>query len=343
MTQTGPVPVHPLAPRAVPGPLPGLLPRLPMGLPMTWAARRPTADDAAQIFDLVAACDIAVLGYPDIAIGDVRSDLAVDPQRQVLVTDGSRALAWARVHDKAAGRTVADAYVLPELEVATGDRLAAWCWQLLLAWGAAIASLRGLPSTTLDAGLLAGDVANERRLAAAGLTARRTFWRMQRPLTPQDVAPPLPPGVQLRGVAERDLTVVHDIVEAAFADHWNHHPRGYDEWWPHVSGNAGFDLGLWWLAEVDGQPVGVLIATRQMADEDAMYIATLATRREFRGRGVATALLRKAFAAAQAEGWSAAKLDVDSESTTSAPSVYAGVGLEVAHAVRAWLREVEAG
>jgi mycothiol synthase len=133
------------------------------------------------------------------------------------------------------------------------------------------------------------------------------------------------------------------LVESAFADHWNHHPREYDEWWPHVSGNAGFDLGLWWLAEVDGHPAGVLIATRQMADEDAMYVATLATRREFRGRGVATSLLHKAFAAARAEGWSAAKLDVDSESTTSAPAVYAGVGLEVAHAVRAWLREVPAG
>jgi mycothiol synthase len=321
---------------------------LPVGLPPDWRARRPTLGDQRIVYDLVAACDIDVLGYADISLADVQSDLVVDPELQLLVVDGADgaddgAVAWARLHDRAGGRTVADAYVHPRLENATGDRLAAWCWDLLVTWTAGVATRRGLASTELDVGVLDGDALGEQRLARAGLSPRRTFWRMQRPLTQADAAPQLSPDVLVRPVTFDDRTTVHRIVESAFVDHWNHHPRGFREWWGQVRAHAGFDLGLWWLAEVDGHPAGVLIATRQMADEDAIYVATLATLREYRRRGVATSLLRKAFAAGLAEGWSVAKLNVDSQSTTAATSVYAGVGLEVAFSVRAWGREVPAG
>ena len=137
----------------------------------------------------------------------------------------------------------------------------------------------------------------------------------------------------------QDARAAYEVVESAFADHWSHHARSSRVVGP-VEPPPGADAQLWWLAEVGGQPVGALIASRQMADEDAIYIATFATVRAARGRGVAKALLRRAFAAGWAEGWSRATLNVDAENTTAAPALYASVGLTVAFSGHAWLREV---
>jgi mycothiol synthase len=318
------------------------LPDLPAGTPPAWSVRHPDPSDAPSVFELVAACDIAVLGHADIALGDIVADLAVRPDVQAVVVEGGRARVWVRVEDKAAGRTVADVFVDPGLTDEEGDALAAWGWSLVRREAATIAAGRGRTSTEIETGTLEGDRAAERRAAAAGLTRCRTFWRMHRPITAADADPQIATGVAIRRAAPEEAPQVHALIEAAFADHWNHHPRTFDEWWTQRTTSNGYDPDLWWLAEVDGRPAGVLIATRQMADENAMYVGIVATAREARGRGVGSSLLRTAFAAALAQGWAAAKLDVDSDSPTSAPSVYAGVGLEVAFAMHAWQADVPA-
>src|SRR4051794_16717045 len=68
-------------------------PMLPVGFRMS----RPTLDDAAAIYQLVAACDTDVLGRPDLTPDDIAAELmepGFDP-----ATDG-----WL-VHDRA-GRLV---------------------------------------------------------------------------------------------------------------------------------------------------------------------------------------------------------------------------------------------
>lgn len=322
-----------------------LLP-LPDGWPDTWSVRSPRPADAPAVFELVSACDEAVLGYPDVSLADVESDLGQDPHRQLLVLDGPAAVAWVWVDDKAAGRTPSDVYVDPQLtarDPALADDLARWCWDHAFVQAASIAAERGLSETGVETGTLDGDTIGQIRASAAGFTRVRTFWRMQRPLTADDREPVPAAGVAIRLLAPDETRSAYEIVEGAFADHWNYHPRTYDEWWDQYGNRSGFDPALWWVAEVDGQPAGVLIANRQMADENAMYIAMLATRREARGRGAAKALLRKAFAAGLAEGWGAAKLNVDSESSTSAPALYASVGMSVEFALHAWQQQVVAG
>jgi mycothiol synthase len=319
---------------------------LPAACPPAWTVRPPQPADARAVFDLVVACDEAVLGYPDISLADVESDLAHDSQRQLLVTDGTRAIAWTWIEDKAAGRTPSDVYVDPQLTVqdpALAEELARWCWQGVFAQAAAIATERGLATTAVETGTLDGDTVGQARAADVGFTQVRTFWRMQRPLTERDRNPPATPGITIRTVTVDDKRSAYEIAEGAFADHWNHHPRTYDEWWDQLSNRSGFDPELCWLADFDGRPAGLLVANRQMADEAAIYIAIVATRQEARGRGVAKALLHKAFAAGAAEGWSTAKLNVDSESNTSAPALYASVGMTVEFAMLAWRREVRAG
>jgi mycothiol synthase len=324
-------------------PLPG---PLPVGVPAGWVARRPGAEDARALYDLVVACDVAVLGVPDVAFGDVVADVGIGAELQTVVLDAGRAVAWAWMRDRAAGRTLADVYLDPELPEAVAEPLAAWCWALLTARASHVATRRGRESTTLEVGSLEADVRTKKRLGARGFDPVRTFWRMRRELSAQDLevrSSPGPQGVLVRPVLEEDRTAVHEMLEEAFADHWGHRRRTYDEWWAQFSTAYGFDTSLWWLAELDGALAGVLIATAQMADEDAIYISTLGTKPSARGRGVAKALLGQAFAAGVERRWGLAKLNVDSASSTSAPQLYRSVGMTVEFAMNAWQLEVPAG
>jgi mycothiol synthase len=329
-------------PESMPGPLSETL---PPEVPAGWVTRGPRPDDARALYDLVVACDVAVLGKPDVAFGDVVADIGVGAELQTVVLDGERAVAWAWMRDRAAGRTLADVYVDPQLPEAVAEPLAAWCWGLLVTRASSVATRRGRESTTLEVGSLDADVRTEKRLRARGFDRVRTFWRMRRQLSDQDLdarSTPGPEGIHVRPVLADDLAAVHQMLEDAFDDHWGHRRHTYDEWWTHVSSTHGFDLSLWWLAELDGALAGALIGTAQMADEDAIYISTLGTKPSARGRGVGKALLRKAFAAGVERGWGWARLNVDSASSTSAPQLYRSVGMTVEFAMNAWQLEVRA-
>lgn len=92
------------------------------------------------------------------------------------------------------------------------------------------------------------------------------------------------------------------------------------------------------MAELEGTPAAVMTMTRRSATQGALYVAELATLPPYRGRGLASALLAHAFDVAEAQGYDRVGLDVDSENTNDAPSVYRRAGLEVRYAVHVFTR-----
>jgi mycothiol synthase len=77
------------------------------------------------------------------------------------------------------------------------------------------------------------------------------------------------------------------------------------------------------LAHLGDEPVGVLIAHEYDAFREATgrrecYIQTVGVRTSARGRGIASALIRRSLAAAQADGCNIATLHVDADSPTGA-------------------------
>ena len=78
------------------------------------------------------------------------------------------------------------------------------------------------------------------------------------------------------------------------------------------------------FAEVDGDAVGVLAWVD--ADTDG-YIADVSVLPSHRRRGIAGALLRRAFDDIERTGRQRATLTVDSENTTGAAGVYERVGM----------------
>lgn len=327
------------------------LPPLPAGLPGHWLARRPVPDDTPALYSLCVTYEQALLPVADLSIDDVAADLTASTadagRNQALVVDGDRALVWAYLSDRSAGHTVVDLYVEPELDAATADLLADWAWAILLDRAAEVARERGLSTTLVNTGIVDGDVVAAKRLTERGFRHARTFWRMGRDVDPS-ASFTAPEGVVVRAIAsdgpafDADLRVAHAIHEEAFADHWNFHPTTLDEWWGRYRSSAGLDLGLWWLAEVDGVAGGLAIATMQMADEGALYVDSLGTARNARRRGVATALLRHSFREAARRGLGSVRLNVDSENPTGATRLYEAAGMRVEFAMLGWLREVAA-
>jgi ribosomal protein S18 acetylase RimI-like enzyme len=114
----------------------------------------------------------------------------------------------------------------------------------------------------------------------------------------------------------------------------------FEEWRRAKREAPGFDLDLWWVGELDGEPAGALIASTQAAEDATLYVASLGTLPHARGRGVAHSLLGRAFAEAAARGWSRVMLNVDGENPTGATALYRSVGMDVEFAMSAWHRTV---
>lgn len=323
------------------------LPPLPASLPSTWSARRPTSDDASAVFSLCVAVDTAVLGRPDVSLEDVHADLtstSADAARnQAIVLDGDRVLAWAWVEDRSSGRTMVDLFVDRSLTLEQQDALADWAWPWIVARGREVGAERGLDSTLLDTGLLDDDTWGGEVLERHGFARVRTWWRMARDVVPGEQWTSAP-GVVLRQLdrsrLDDELRSVYDVLETAFVDHWNHHPVTFEEWRRAKEEAPGCDLDLWWVAELDGGPVGALIGSAQAADDATLYVVSVGTLPVARGRGVAKSLLWQAFAAAPERGWTRVMLNVDGENPTGATALYRSVGMDVDFAMSAWHRTV---
>jgi mycothiol synthase len=342
VTETPAEPITTDGPEATSAP-----PPLPPTLPAEWSVRRPTAGDVAAVFALCVNVDTALLGHPDVSLEDVRADLsstAADARRnQLIVLDGADVLGWAWVEDRAAGRTMVDLFVDRSLPQEQQDELADWAWAWIVARGREIGRERRLDTTLLDTGLLDGDRWGADVLSRHGFERVRTWWRMGRDVGPDHVWSPAP-GVVVRALdrtrLDEELALVHRLLEAAFVDHWNHHAVGFDQWWRNKREAPGFDLDLWWVGELDGEPAGALIASTQAAEDATLFIASLGTLPHARGRGVAHSLLGRAFAEAPKRGWTRAMLNVDGQNPTGATALYRSVGMEVEFAMSAWHRTV---
>jgi len=312
-------------------------------LPPGYAWRPAALEDIPSLGLLVAAYDTAHTGTAAGAQADIAADLASSEidlaTGSWLVLDaGGTPCALAAAYVDATGREVyVDAYVLPDGEHAAA--LARWVVGRSVAQAAVAAAAAGGDGWTAGSGCHQGDAVISGALRAAGLSRVRTFVRYRAEHHPP--APPAQadsgPGVIVRRVRTEgdpghlnDLRMLHHVLDTAFLDHYHPQARPYEEWLTYQREASGYDPHQWWLAEVDGAPAGGLIGSNRLADDNRGFVRSLGVLREFRGRGLAKALLRTAFADDIARGRTATELGVDSDSPTGATHLYASVGMRPA-------------
>jgi ribosomal protein S18 acetylase RimI-like enzyme len=186
-------------------------------------------------------------------------------------------------------------------------------------------------------------------LRTNGFRVVRYFNEMHRPLGKALPEVRLADGLELvtmRADLSEDVRQAHN---AAFRDHWGSEPRDEESWGFTVNDpQARPDLSAVVLDRATGTVAGYQLASH---DPDGAvsrgfsegYTELLGVRREYRGRGVAQALLADAMRRFAAAGLDRASLDVDSENPTGALALYEKLGYSAVNRSLAWDREMPTG
>lgn len=293
------------------------------------SVRPPTPTDAADLLELWTASDLHLLGVVDCEAGDVTEDLGrpgLDLGRDYwLVREGGTLVAAGSV----LGRTGAafgdvDVVLRPGAGTEVGCRLL----RRVVGRAREQAVAAGHEQVVLQAYALATDPVMQEVYRGTGWSTVRRFSRMVLDLGDEPPAPAPVPGVTVRGVsgeaAERQL---HDVMTQAFTGHYGSTPESYGDWRARQTGRSGVDPGLWWLADLDGEPVGGLIG-RRMSDQG--WVQGLGVLPPYRGRGIARSLLLTAFAEFHRRGERRVALGVDTGNETGALRLYEAVGMRPA-------------
>ncbi len=296
----------------------------------TFTVRPLAPDDVAAVLALVRADEERVTGRPSqLTEGDVRDwwqaiDLAADSW--ALVDPGGStpvAVTWLEKAGSELGVT---------FPVVAPGRYDALPMALDLAEGRA--AEQGLQR--MHVGLYPPDPPAERMIADRGYREVRRFYDMAIQLDGPPPAVRLPDGFSLRTATEQDARDFHATIEEAFEDHWEFHPRPFDDWWAMRSGDPDFDIS-WWFTVREGDRI--VAAMRNVpARNGGVYVGTLGVRRAWRGRGLAKALLRHAFTRAFEAGFPRVTLGVDASSPTGATALYRSVGMTVELESSIWER-----
>jgi mycothiol synthase len=295
--------------------------------------------DGAALADVMnaeaAACGIDELLTADEVSADLAHASDEDPARTLVIAElDGRPVAFARRawHDRGVFRAYEHVgYVHPDVARRGLGRA------LLRHQAAALRDLAASHAEPDERRLFTW--ADERRVGASALFGAegyapvRWYVDMERP-TLGDLPPvAAPPGLELRPADPGDAAALGEVLAAedeAFGDHWGHHamsPAEVDA----VLAEPELDPASWRVAW-DGAAIAGVVRPIVYADENARFgrrrawIDRLSVRREWRGRGLGTALLVEALADARARGLTSAALGVDTDNTTGALGLYERLG-----------------
>ena len=283
--------------------------------------RAPRQDEAQAVTDLVIACDIHDLGAPDFELDDLLTDWSMpgfDLSRDAVVVEEDGALAAYTVFIR---NDYVDVYVSPaRRDLGLGAKLLDWAERRAVERAGAGALLGQVVNSTNDGA--------RRLLEDRGYRPVRTYWRMSMPLDERPPPPAWPEGVLVRTFdQERDTRAVFALVQDAFADNERHTAESFEEWQAFMIDREAFEPGLWFIAESKGEIVGCVLCPNY---EDEGWVRQLAVSRDWRRRGLGTALLRQAMSEFSRRGRREIGLVVDSWNRTGAKDLYERAGMTVA-------------
>jgi ribosomal protein S18 acetylase RimI-like enzyme len=339
---------------------------LAAALPAGWLVAAPDSGDAPELTELLRRHEESARGWASSSEDDVLIAVSargyITRENVILRDEQGTMRGWASAHDRAAGRMLLVVVVDPMLDDATADTVA----EVLLGWAdraaVRVGAERALAEQQIDSGAFADDERQHRWLEQAGFTQVRTWWQMTRPVTPDeaDLDADVREGVRIRQVerqgtgmpSEDDLRIVHDVLESAFADHFNSHEETFDEFVFRLREDPGHRWDHWWIAELveegpDGsetaEPAGALVGAVQDGEGDepaGSYVEYIGVLANARGRGVAKSLLATVIADAAARGRNRVGLEVDADSPTGADGLYVSMGWQTKYVTQSWHKDV---
>ena len=294
-----------------------------------------TTDDLPVLLDLFHRSEQAELGEPYSSAADLRNLLTAPgldlPRRTMAIEENGQLNGFAALYP-APSQSALRAWLVvdPRRPAEVADPLL----DLIDSWADA-------DHDTSTPEVNAYQYANA--LAGPALTAHG--WRIVHSNTRLVIdlaAPSVPftpnPRIRVRvPVEDAGRRVAHALLEDAIAQDWNHQRRDFGEFIAAQQARPGYDEQLWFIADLDEEPAGVLIARDP---ESGAWVAWLGVSERSRGNGVAKHLLLTAFDTFRARGRRTVGVDTDTHNATDAVRVYEKAGMVPEGTADAWARDL---
>ncbi len=170
----------------------------------------------------------------------------------------------------------------------------------------------------------------ENLLQAEGYTPARYFYEMTRPNLENIPQHELPTGIEVRAARPEHYRKIWDANVEGFKEHWGereHTEQDYENWLKHPF----FQPEFWHIAWDGDRVVAVVLNYVNEADNLA-YIRKrgetddISTLKEYRGRGIAQALITRGLQQFKDLGYTEVSLGVDSENGSGALRLYEKLG-----------------
>jgi mycothiol synthase len=167
----------------------------------------------------------------------------------------------------------------------------------------------------------------------AGYEVVRWFFDMVRPNLADIVHVPLPPGLELRPVTADQHERIWRANRESFRDHWGGSDESLEQM-QRILDDPDTDTGLWLMAW-DGDEVagGVWNGIRETENRELGlrrgWLESVFTRRAWRKRGLARALIAASLELLRDRGMTSAALGVDAENPSGALGLYESAGFAV--------------
>lgn len=167
-------------------------------------------------------------------------------------------------------------------------------------------------------------------LLEEGFRPVRVFQLMVRPTLDEIVVPPLPAGLEARPVTDADLRAVYLADCDAFRDHFgavDDSEEAFLRWSLHPATDPAMMIVAW-----DGDEIaaGVVCSIWPEENESNGYLRgwldSVFTRRAWRRRGLAGALIARGLVLLRDRGMTSAQLGVDTENPNDATRLYGSAG-----------------
>jgi len=320
--------------------------------PLRW--RPPTADDTEAWAGLIAAMDaVDRLNelYSAEELAEELTSPGVDPAvdgRFGYTADGEL-VAFGMV----AGRPAGDALELHRVQLWGGvhpEHRGKGVGRDLLAWMIDHGEAKHRADHPDVDGVLevrCGDSepAKEAMVRKAGFTPLRYWYEMVCDLRKVEIQPAeVPAGLRLEPYRREIDEAVRLAHNEAFSDHWGSTPADAERWQHSYLGlNFRPDLSF---VVLDGDEVVAYLLTNRYPQDDAArgvphgWIDYIGSRRAYRGRGLATALLRAACLAFRDAGFGEALLGVDVQNPSGALGLYERFGFTLDRRATSYARPV---
>jgi mycothiol synthase len=188
-----------------------------------------------------------------------------------------------------------------------------------------------------------GDTGGVALLGATGYEPFRRFHSMRRPGFHAIPELPLPEGLEVRTIPN-DPAAIRAVVAAdaeAFRDHFGA-PDDPDSVYAQIVEDPDTDVSLWVVA-YDGDEIAGAVLNGIHLDHAGYrvgWLVSVFTRRPWRRRGLARALIARSLRLLRDRGLGTAALGVDAANPNQAVHLYQSCGFEVASSSTAWRKRL---